>query len=436
MKSIRFIFFLAWRNVVRYRKRTLQCFLILFAGAFSVMLVDAFMKGYTASSMARIVGQAGHLDVHAAGYLEAAEAMPLDLAIENSDGIIARMLESGSRLASPDAVPLASPLIATGCMLSDGDRSRAAPVLVTEAYARTRAPGDNPVNPLLSAVPRAIIDGRFWRDNRDSGAILDEKYAKKLELKAGDNLILLGNDAYGSFSMMETPILAIVRESSLPEGVGCVVDYASFAPQFGLEGKATGISLWFAAADGAPIPSGTAEPDAVSGILAELVAVPGLEARPFAKISANYAAMFDFLDVFLAGMMAVFAIVAAVGMTNAILLSVQDRVKDLGTLRAIALTSRQAGALVYAETLIIGIAAAIGAFLVGIACIRILEITGIGFRFEYATAASGLPSMIKPRLFLVRILAIAAASALFPLLAAVLPARSARKLTIRESLGI
>jgi len=105
---------------------------------------------------------------------------------------------------------------------------------------------------------------------------------------------------------------------------------------------------------------------------------PGLKARPFAEISAGSAAMFDVLDLFLGGMMAVFALVAGVGMARAILLSVQERVKDLGTLRAIALSSRQAGRLIYCETLLTLI------------------------------------------------------SAIFPLVAAVLPARTASKLMVRE----
>lgn len=436
MKTLRFIIFLAWRNVVRYRKRTAQCFLILFAGSFSVMLVDSYMKGYSAASTARIVAQTGHLDAHAAGYLTAAEAMPLDLAIGDADGTIARMIETGSRSVSEGVIVLASPIVGTGCMLSNGDVSRAAAVLATEAYARGRSGVTKTINPLLESVPSAIVSGRFWRDNREAGAILDEKYAKKLALKAGDPLILLGNDAFGSFSMMETTVIAIVREAALPEAAGCVVDLAGLAPVFGLEGKATGISLWFASPSGAVIPKGDAESNAARAIVADLASIPAIEARPFAKISANYAAMFDFLDVFLAGMMAVFAVVAAVGMTNAILLSVQDRVKDIGTLRAIALTSRQAGALIYAETMITGIAAALAAFALGVAFVKFLELTGIGFTFEYASAGSGLPSMIKPRLFVARCAVIAAGSAVFPILAAIIPARAARKLTIRESLGI
>src|SRR5512138_689557 len=92
MKSLRFIFFLAWRNVIRYRKRTLQSFLILFFGTTCIMLVDAYMKGYAAASTERIVSQTGHLDAHAKGYLDSAEAMPLDLAIADSEGVMDEML--------------------------------------------------------------------------------------------------------------------------------------------------------------------------------------------------------------------------------------------------------------------------------------------------------------------------------------------------------
>ena len=89
MKSIQFIAYLAWRNVVRYRKRTLQSFLILFFGTFCIMLVDSYMKGYSASSIERVVSQSGHLDVHASGYLDSAEAMPLDQAQLMADALTA-----------------------------------------------------------------------------------------------------------------------------------------------------------------------------------------------------------------------------------------------------------------------------------------------------------------------------------------------------------
>lgn len=142
--------------------------------------------------------------------------------------------------------------------------------------------------------------------------------------------------------------------------------------------------------------------------------------------------MFDFLDIFFAGMMVVFIIVAGVGMTNAILLSVQNRVRDLGTLRAIALTSRQAGGLIYAETFIIGAASAVCSFCAAMIAVALLESWGLGIAFELTDIGSALPSSIRPSLFPLRLLVIALISAIFPIVAAALPARTARKLTIRE----
>ena len=288
---------------------------------------------------------------------------------------------------------------------------------------------------MLSDARSAIVEGHYFLDPSERGALLDEKFARRLGLAVGDSLILLGNDAYGSFSMMETKIIGVVREASLPEGTGCVVDLASFAPVFGLEGKAAAISLWFVSGDAMKPLGSKAEPAAVRAVMAALKGNANLEVRPFSAISSSYAAMFEFLDIFLAGMMAIFVIVAGVGMTNAILLSVQDRVRDLGTLRAIALSSRQAGALIYAETLITSLAAALAALGLGMLTIWILQSSGLGIRFEFSEIGANFPDSIRPQLFPMRLLAISAMSALFPLLAAALPARGARKLTIRECLS-
>ena len=435
MNSFKLVLFLAWRNVLRYRKRTIQSFLILFCGAFCVMLIDAYMKGFAASSIERVVSQSGHLDVHAAGYLDSAEAMPMDLVIEDSEEVIETMLTAAASAASPGTGIILSPSALTGCMLSNGEISKPAAVLAAEPYARSSSKGQTPANPMLSDARSAIVAGHYFLDPAERGALLDEKFARRLGLTAGDTLILLGNDAYGSFSMMETKIIGVVREASLPEGAGCVVDLAGFAPIFGLEGKAAAISLWFVSGDGTKPLGSKAEPAAVQSVLSALKKSADLEARPFPVISSSYAAMFEFLDIFLAGMMAIFVIVAGVGMTNAILLSVQDRVRDLGTLRAIALNSRQAGALIYAETLITSLAAALAALGLGMLTIWVLQVSGLGIRFEFSEIGANFPDSIRPKLFPTRVLAISAMSALFPLLAAALPARGARKLTIRECFG-
>lgn len=450
MKTLQFIVFLAWRNVLRYRKRTFQSFLVLLLGAFSVMLIDAYMKGYAALANERIVSLYGHLDVHATGYLDAAEAMPLDLSLPEVDNLADRLLATAEEKLPPSIRSLAAASIETACMLSNGDTSRGSLVIATNPWAygpkvlypqdrsdSTAIPrGSAPVpNPLLSEVEGSLVAGRFFARPDEAGAILDERYAKSLGLGPGDSVILLGSDAYGSFSLLESPILGLAREAGLPGGAGCVVDLASFGPSFGLEGGASTLSLWLASAEDGSLLDSAAEADTVAQLLGSLADEPGLEARPFHAIAGSYAALFDFLDMFMAGMMAVFIVVAAAAMTNAILLSIHDRVKDMGTLRAIALTGRQAGLLVYAETLIIGVAAALGAFVLGLAVVWVLIVSGADLSFEMSDLGTDFPNSIKPRLYPGRLFIIAAVSAAFPLLAAILPSRTLKRLGVRESLG-
>jgi putative ABC transport system permease protein len=433
MKSLSFILFLAGRNVVKYGKRTMQSFLIVFLGAFCIMLIDSYMKGFAASATDRVLELCGHVDAHAAGYLDSADAMPLDLAIGDVDGLIDRLLIAGDGNISKGTRTIAAPSIRTGCMLSNGDVSRQSIAYAAEPWARAKAGEEPTVNLLLASVKDSLIEGRFF-DGDASGAILDEKYAKKLGLSAGDPVILVGNDAEGSFSMLEENVIGIAREGSLPDEAGCVVSLADFAPAFALEGKATAVSFWFVDAATGKLRASKAETAAVRAMIATDGQNGDVKIRPFTEISASYAAMFEFLDVFLAGMMAIFILVAGVGMTNAILLSVQDRVKDIGTLRAIALTSNQAGLMVYAETFLTSLAASLCAFCSGMLVVWIMTKTGFGFTFELSDLGASLPPKIKPKFVPERLAVIAATSAAFPLLAAMLPARSAKRLTIRECL--
>lgn len=220
MSSLNLVFFLAARNVLRYRKRTLQTFLILCCGTFCIILIDAYMRGFAASSAERVVSQCGHIDVHAAGYLDSSEAMPLDLSIPDAEAVMARLLESAAGSTSPNVRPLVAPSVVVGCMLSNGEVSRGALVLATEPWARTLPGQAAMLNPLLSDAAESIVSGSFFHDPSERGAIVDEKYASRLGIGVAEPLILLGNDSYGSFSMLEVPVIGLAREASLPGEAG------------------------------------------------------------------------------------------------------------------------------------------------------------------------------------------------------------------------
>ena len=429
VKMNNFLWFLAARNVRRYWKRSLQSFLILFCGALCVMVVDSFLRGFAQSASVQIVNESGHLDVHAPGYLESAEATPLDLAVPDVQETARWLISAASQKAAPGTRVVAASSILTGCMIANGETSRGA--LVWGVDVEALGEGKKVLNPALTDLPTKVTSGRFFQGPEDRGLLLDAKVASRLGTSPGSSVILVGTDAFGSFAMVEVPVLGIVASGALPGGAGALADRQSLGSGLGMENSATAVSLWFLDANTMAVLGSKAEPQAAEAAVAAARA-QGLQARPFAEISAGSVAMFEFLDLFLGGMMAVFAVVAGVGTANAILLSVQDRVKDLGTLRAIALSSRQAGRLIYCETLLVGIAAATAALTVGTLLVWTLETTGMAITFDLSKISFGLPDDLRPAFFPDRIALLALVSAIFPLVAAILPARAASKLTVRE----
>lgn len=430
LRSSGFLWFLAGRNVRRYWKRTLQSFLILFFSALAIMVVDSFLKGFALSASARIVGQSGHADLHARGYLASAEATPLDLVIAAPREAVAAAVAAAQARASAGTRVVAAASAVNACLVSDGEKSRGTLVWGMEPFARD-AGGLAVPNPALAEAASRIVRGRFFSGPGDRGLLLDAQVAGKLGAGPGDRVLLVGTEASGSFALVEVPVLGVAAAGTLPGEAGALADLATVGEGFGLGGAATAVSLWFLdRSTGAVLGSG-AEP-AAARAAADAAEARGLEGRTFADLSAGSAALFEFLDLFLGGMMAVFLLVAGVGMANTILLSVQDRVKDLGTLRAIALDSRQAGRLIYCETFLVGTAAAGAALAAGSLLIAGLQSSGLALAFDLSEVGAGLPDALRPVFLPDRIAGTAAVCALFPLAAAVLPARVASRLSVRE----
>jgi putative ABC transport system permease protein len=437
MITLGFIFFLASRNVKRYWKRSLQTFVIIFMGACSIMIVDAYMRGFTDSTENRIVAQYGHADAHAPGYLDSIEAYPLDIPVRRIEQTQRSMLASARGLTAGGTKVLAAASILTAGMLSNGEASSAGAIYGADPFALDDQGVRSSANPTLMASRDRLIDGRFFSSPADRGAILDEKLSKKLGIGPGDGVILIGSDAFGSFGMAEIPVIGVGLEGSLPNGAVCLTDLKSLQTALGMEDQACAVSLWFGreTAKGFVALGPDAEKKATRAVV-QASQEMGLDARPFALISAEYASVFDFLSYFMLGMMLVFALVAGTGMANAILLSVQERTKDLGTLRAIALSSRGTGLLVAMETFMVGCLAALCAYILCLLALWIMIRSGLSFSVDVTSGKpTVMPTIIRPTLLPLRLSLFALFCAFFPLLSALFPIRVASRLTIREALA-
>ena len=419
---------MAARNAAKYRRRSVQSAAAIFLGVLFVALAGAFLAGFAFRLTQNFIERQGHVVVTAPGYAERSEMMPLDR-------LIPRAVEARASIESAAPGTTAFPaLYAPGLVSRGGPSDETAPGESEGVVCAGVTPWSvDAINPALGSVHRRITSGRFFEGPADPGMILADTTAAAIGVSPGDRVIFLGSDVYGSFSMIELPLLAVFAADEYAEEWSCVVDLPSLQAVTGTGDAAAQMAVYATDTDGIPL-----EPRAAAGSVRSVEAAAGalgLVARPWDAASGSISAMMGFLDSFMVIAYVLFAVVAIVGITNSILLSVQDRIRDFGTLRAIAFTSGGVSTIIAVEALLLGACASFLAVLAAGGASLYFEHHGIPMGRFLQGVWTSFPSELTTLTNPVQLLVSFAAGTLTPVLAALYPAGVVRAMSIRQALG-
>jgi ABC-type lipoprotein release transport system permease subunit len=419
---------MAFRNVIKYGRRSAETFLVVFAGVAAVALVDSFLNGFSDRIVGGFAVAGGHVRVSAPGYAARRATCPLDklvadpalVASEAAEAAFAAVKEGGGKGGHTEVVAL--PSLRLPCALQHGERSSN----VHATGAEAELPGNGLAPPFQTAVMAA---GRFPLPG-EAGMVLSAAEATRLDAAVGDFVIVLAGDAFGSFGAIEVPLLGVTRTDPGPDP--CLVDMGSMRALAGIEAGAAEVALYLVDAKGSPVdPRGFP-----AGVQAMAAAVKGLglEAARWDE-SGSTVALLGFFDSFIYAMYAIFLLVAGSGIANSVLLSVQGRTRDFATLRAVAFSAGWVKAIVALETLIVGASASL--FAVAASVVAVLAFGPEGLRMPESVRgiADWMPRSIPARVDLATLAIILAGGSLTPLIAAAYPLRVLGKLRIREGLG-
>lgn len=165
-------------------------------------------------------------------------------------------------------------------------------------------------------------------------------------------------------------------------------------------------------ADDADIDAVTAEVDDA------LAAEPEVSAQNHDEFVAEITVFFDFAIIAIQLLLGLAMIVAVIGVINTLILSVLERTRELGMLRAIGMTRGQTVRMVIVESVTIALFGAVLGIAVGL---------GLGWALQNALADSGVEVFAVPTALIAGYLA---AAVLVGLLAAIAPAARAAKTNI------
>ena len=182
---------LAWRNVRRHRRRTVITIAAISVGLAALTFLWAFIDGANHQMIDNTTRYfAGDLQVHARGYHDDPS---FDRLMPDGADVITRVRASGDVVA-------ASPRLEGKALASSGDQSRGVTLVGVDVESEQS----------VTNLGAAVVQGRSLTPE-ERGVLVGEQLAKALGIKAGDDLVLLGQGADGSIASDRLPVRGIFR---------------------------------------------------------------------------------------------------------------------------------------------------------------------------------------------------------------------------------
>ena len=174
------LFIIAFRDLGRNKRRSFFSALALGMGLAMLLLLASFVNGEMSSAIdSTILLQSGHLQVRMKTYDESKSSLKWVDLIEDPSKIV-------EEITSIPQVSIATPRLFASGMVASGDIS-----------AGIRIIGIDPLSKGNDPYRSGVLSGEFLSPDDREGILVGEPLAKKLGIKAGDQLMLSVNTSNG-----------------------------------------------------------------------------------------------------------------------------------------------------------------------------------------------------------------------------------------------
>jgi putative ABC transport system permease protein len=415
---------IAFRNLLRARRRNLLAGGTMVLGSAALVLGNGLSDGIAHQLTASLVAvQTGHLQV---------VARPHDFVPQNSpfdaygpeiipDGVdMARRVEAEGRGAG---VVRAVPFLHGRGSAVAGNRSTLSTIVGI-------VPGREPE--LQKAHPP--IAGVFLSPEDEGAAYVAQPVARKLRLAVGDSVSFVIQTRDGAVNSVDAVVCGIFAKGAPWYDTTFYIPLSAAQSLFDTPGGATNVKITLAETQaGQPERSR----DAVSALLGQ-PSLPGLAGASLRVETFREAGRFSFAivqanETALLVLSTFLFLAAAVGIVNAMLMSVHERTREIGTVRALGMRRGMVVRLFILEGLALGLVSAVLGVLLGSAFVAYWATHGIAMNTMTLSWIAGGDTLF-PQLRLGSALRAGGLIALLSTVAAIYPAFTASRLLPREAL--
>jgi len=320
------LFAIAWRNVVRNRRRSLITVLSVAIGLVALLFIWGFNDGSHNNMMANFRAlMTGSFQVHRADFFDHPK---LETNIRDQSVLLAAMESAGIEAWTTRLSSFA---------LSAGEETSTAMMLVGMDPAREH---------LVTTLDEKISAGRFLEPGDEFTAVLGAKGAGKLGLGLGDEIVLLTQDRRGALAADKFEIVGLVKTGDpLIDQAMVMVPLESAQELLVMEGRITDLVAQVPESD-------------LHEIAAELRLVlepEGLELMEWEEISPIIRQMVNLDNGFMYIFIGIVVLIVMSGVINTVLVSMLQRTREFGVLMAMGTSSGAIGAVVLIEAIFLGL---------------------------------------------------------------------------------
>ena len=314
---MKFLFALAWKNLSRYSRRTLITAGALAVGVAVFIWMDGWLLGAERESERNIIWyEAGSAKVMNRQYLEEIQTIPLKQVISDP-AAVERALE-GSDAAATRRVVFSAELFVG---LEDGSG---------EGSLFVKGVGLDPeTDGRVFRLAETVREGRFLRGGEPE-LLLGDWLARDLSAAVGNWVTVRARSRYGAFQTLDLEVVGILNCPNPLINQGMIflpLDLADEALE--MEGAVSEIALSF--------PEWQNPTGRLAEIRRSLVGFPELAVADWRELASDFLAINQGKRAGNGILLLLIFIIAAVGISNTMLMAVYERVREIGMMRALGM---------------------------------------------------------------------------------------------------
>jgi ABC-type lipoprotein release transport system permease subunit len=411
------IFKIALRNILRHKRRTLSSALTIAVGVAVFIALNSIMSGMDSGAIRNMVHlSTGAVRITTRQYEEEKQTFPLNFGIDNP-------LRMQNALRKDPRIMAVAPRTQFLGQLSNGTENIPIGGIIVDPAADT-----------LVFELHKNVSGAFFSAHSEREILIGSRLARDLKVNRGDYITLFALTKYDSRNADEFLVAGLVN--STDPGLnknGVFITYKAAEDFLDLEGVVTELDV--AVAQKKSLHAFMKDAGEVTADIKGKY--PDLSASSFLEIGAAFFQMSKTKSLFGFVLMGVILLIAGIGIFNTVFMSVYERIREIGVLRAHGMKRNQITALFLLEGIITGIAGAGMGLLLG--SLFNVYLTDVGLSLDKMAGnidTAGMPfwgtiygTWNYGSLAFVFIFSVAAAT-----LAAVIPARSAGRFQVTKAL--